>query len=124
MTDEFNSIHHALERYFDIKVLSTGVYYVLKRNGLNRLPNGKVERSHKTDKQEFWQLIDYTDDIDIKAKLKEWEIYYNCHRPHRALAGKTQFEIPKEKHYHENFIDRSSFLKKTLAEELLLSEND
>ena len=33
--------------------------------------NGKVGRSHKTDKQEFWQLIDYTDDIDIKAKLKE-----------------------------------------------------
>ncbi len=59
--------------------------------------NGKVERSHKTDKQEFWQLIDYVDDIDIKAKLEEWEKYYNCHRPHMALNGKAPFEILKDK---------------------------
>lgn len=59
--------------------------------------NGKVERSHRTDKQEFWQLIDYTNDMDIKAKLKQWEVYYNCHRPHGALAGKTPFEVLKKK---------------------------
>lgn len=59
--------------------------------------NGKVERSHKTDATEFWQLIDYTDDIDIAAKLKEWENYYNYHRPHSALAGKTPFEILRQK---------------------------
>jgi transposase InsO family protein len=28
--------------------------------------NGKVERSHSTDKTEFYQLIKYTDDIDIR----------------------------------------------------------
>lgn len=34
--------------------------------------NGKVERSHKTDnKMEFYQLLDYTDDVDLKAKLAE-----------------------------------------------------
>ena len=59
--------------------------------------NGKVERSHKTDKQEFWQLVEYVDDIDIKAKLKEWEQYYNCHRPHTALAGRAPFEVLREK---------------------------
>ena len=59
--------------------------------------NGKVERSHKTDKREFWQLIDYTDDIDIKAKLKEWETYYNFYRPHGALSGKASFEVLREK---------------------------
>lgn len=59
--------------------------------------NGKVERSHKTDKQEFWQLVEYVDDIDIKAKLKEWEKYYNCHRPHTALAGRAPFEVLREK---------------------------
>lgn len=26
--------------------------------------NGKVERSHKTDKMEFYQLLTYTDDVD------------------------------------------------------------
>lgn len=59
--------------------------------------NGKVERSHRTDKQEFWQLVDYVDDIDIKAKLKEWEVYYNCHRPHAGLKGKAPFEVLREK---------------------------
>lgn len=59
--------------------------------------NGKVERSYKTDSTEFWQLIDYTDDIDISAKLKEWETYYNCHRPHSAHGRKTPFEILKQR---------------------------
>lgn len=42
--------------------------------------NGKVERSHKTDKMEFYQLLDYTDDVDLKAKLTEWEAFYNYAR--------------------------------------------
>lgn len=59
--------------------------------------NGKVERSHLTDKQEFYQLIEYTDDIDIGKKLAEWETFYNCHRPNAALKGKTPYEVLKEK---------------------------
>lgn len=59
--------------------------------------NGKVERSHKTDGQEFWQLVDYVDDVDIREKLKEWEVYYNCHRPHAALKGKAPFEVLRER---------------------------
>ena len=35
--------------------------------------NGKVERSHLTDKLEFYQLLDYTDDVDLRAKLAVWE---------------------------------------------------
>jgi len=31
--------------------------------------NGKVERSHLTDKKEFYQLLSYTDDIDLNKKL-------------------------------------------------------
>lgn len=37
--------------------------------------NGKVERSHLTDKQEFYQLIDYSDDVDLHEKLAEWEAF-------------------------------------------------
>lgn len=59
--------------------------------------NDKVERSHKTDKMEFYQLLDYTDDIDLKAKLAEWEAFYNYARPHTALIGKTPYERLKEK---------------------------
>ena len=58
--------------------------------------NGKVERSHRVDDQEFYQLLDQdgiTDDIHLfNEKLREWEDYYNHHRPHGALNGQTPFE--------------------------------
>ncbi len=58
--------------------------------------NGKVERSHRIDGQEFYQLLDQdgiTDDIHLfNTKLREWEDYYNYHRPHGALDGQTPYE--------------------------------
>ena len=39
--------------------------------------NGKVERSHRTDGEEFYQLLTYTDDVDLNKKLMEWENFYN-----------------------------------------------
>jgi len=58
--------------------------------------NGKVERSHRVDDQEFYQLLDrggVTDDIHLfNTKLREWEDYYNYHRPHGALDGQTPYE--------------------------------
>ena len=58
--------------------------------------NGKVERSHRVDDQEFYQLLDrdgITDDIRLfNDKLREWENYYNYHRPHGALDGQTPYE--------------------------------
>jgi transposase InsO family protein len=58
--------------------------------------NGKVERSHRVDDQEFYQLLDkngITDDIHLfNEKLREWEDYYNYHRPHGALSGQTPYE--------------------------------
>ena len=58
--------------------------------------NGKVERSHRVDDQEFYQLLDQdgiSDDIHVfNEKLREWEDYYNYHRPHGALGGQTPYE--------------------------------
>ena len=58
--------------------------------------NGKVERSHRIDDQEFYQLLDkdgITDDVHLfNEKLREWEDYYNYHRPHGALDGPTPYE--------------------------------
>jgi len=59
--------------------------------------NGKFERSHRTDKDEFYQLLTYTDDIDLNQKLKEWETFYNLNRPHGAFEGKTPYEVLKYK---------------------------
>lgn len=32
--------------------------------------NGKVERSHLTDEQEFYQLLSYKDDVDLEKKME------------------------------------------------------
>lgn len=58
--------------------------------------NDKVERSHRVDEQEFYQLLDKDgigDDIRLfNDKLREWEDYYDYHRPHGALDGQTPHE--------------------------------
>ena len=69
--------------------------YVVKPKDVWRQP--KVERSHRTDKQEFYQLLTYTGDVDLNAKLAEWERSYNYQRPHGAFRGKTPYEALREK---------------------------
>ncbi|MCX5831420.1 MAG: integrase core domain-containing protein, partial [Deltaproteobacteria bacterium] len=54
--------------------------------------NGKVERSHRTDQDEFYQLLTYTDDVDLNEKLATWENYYNLHRPHGGIKGQSPYE--------------------------------
>ena len=50
--------------------------------------NGKVERSHRVDDQES-----ISDNIQLfNEKLREWQNYYNYHRPHGALDGQTPYE--------------------------------
>jgi transposase InsO family protein len=57
--------------------------------------NGKDERSHRVDEQEFYQLLKdgISDNIHLfNDKLREWEDYYNYHRSHGALDGQTPYE--------------------------------
>jgi len=54
--------------------------------------NGKVERSHRIDQEEFYQLLTYTDDVDLNKKLETWEQFYNFDRPHGSFEGKTPYE--------------------------------
>ncbi|WP_211283580.1 integrase core domain-containing protein, partial [Mycobacterium triplex] len=54
-----------------------------------------IERSHRIDAEEFYRLIDgvVEDDTGLfNQKLKEWEDYYNYHRPHGGLHGQTPYE--------------------------------
>ncbi len=55
--------------------------------------NGKVERSHLTDKMEFYQLLEYKDDVDLHKKMSDWEQFYNFNRPYGAFKEKTPHEI-------------------------------
>ncbi len=59
--------------------------------------NGKVERSHRSDGQEFYQLLRYKGDVDLEDKLDQWEHFYNFHRPHGAFKGKTPVEALLER---------------------------
>jgi len=85
---EFQTTFHAHVEALDIR-------HVYIRPRTPHL-NGKVERSHRIDDQEFYQLLDkdgVTDDIHLfNEKLREWEDYYNYHRPHGALQGQTPYE--------------------------------
>ena len=56
-----------------------------------------MERSHRTDKQEFYQLLTYKDDVDLEQKLAKWENFYNYHRPHGAFAGKAPYQALRER---------------------------
>ena len=83
---------HEFQAQFHWFVLDQGINHVYIKPASPRL-NGKVERSHRTDQDEFYQLLEYTGDVDLNEKLKEWEGYYNLHRPHSAHAGYTPFEV-------------------------------
>ena len=79
--------------HWHLEALDIGHVYIRPRTPHS---NGKVERSHRVDDQEFYQLLDkegITDDIHLfNEKLREWEDYYNYHRPHGALDGQTPYE--------------------------------
>lgn len=52
--------------------------------------NGRVERSHRTHEEEFYQC--YDGDLTLSAlrpALRAWEDVYNTVRPHQALAYQT-----------------------------------
>jgi transposase InsO family protein len=87
---------HEFQAKFNWHVQDLGMEHVYIKPRTPRL-NGKVERSHLTDRLEFYQLLDYKDDVDLLKKLAEWEAFYNFHRPHSAHAGKTPYEMLKTK---------------------------
>lgn len=87
---------HEFQTKFHWHVEDQGIRHVYIKPASPNL-NGKVERSHLTDKLEFYQFLEYTDDVDLRAKLAAWEEFYNVHRPHGGLAGLTPYEILHER---------------------------
>ena len=87
---------HEFQALFHWHVADQGMEHVYIRPRTPQL-NGKVERSHRTDKDEFYQLLTYRDDVDLKKKLAIWERFYNDDRPHGAHKGKTPYEARREK---------------------------
>jgi transposase InsO family protein len=65
--------------------------------------NGKVERSHRTDEEEFYRRMTFRTAAELTVKLRRWEHEYNHRRPHLALAGKT----PAERFCELRIVDRN-----------------
>jgi transposase InsO family protein len=82
---------HEFQAQFHWHVEDKGMRHVYIKPQSPQL-NGKVERSHRTDQEEFYQLLTYTDDGDLNEKLAEWERFYNLDRPQGAFKGKTPYE--------------------------------
>jgi transposase InsO family protein len=82
---------HEFQAQFHWHVEDMGIRHVYIRPHSPEL-NGKVERSHRSDQEEFYQLLTYTDDVDLNKKLEEWEKFYNFDRPHCAFKGRTPYE--------------------------------
>ncbi len=89
---EFQSLFH-------YHLLDRGIGHDYIKPRTPRL-NGKVERSHRIDAEEFYQLLDgvVIDDTAVfNDKLREWEDFYNYHRPHGGLGGQTPYERLKQR---------------------------
>jgi len=82
---------HEFQALFHWHVEDKGIRHVYIKPRSPQL-NGKVERSHRSDQEEFYQLLTYTDDVDLNRRLEQWERFYNFDRPHGAFNGSTPYE--------------------------------
>jgi Integrase core domain len=83
---------------FHWHVLDKGAGHVYIKPRTPRL-NGKVERTHRIH-AEFYRLLDgvVVDNAKVfNDKLREWEDFYNYHRPHGGLGGQTPYERLKQR---------------------------
>ena len=81
--DPMNPRLHA----FDILCDKLGIIHYLIDPG-KPAQNGKVERSHRTDQEKFYDENEFTSFEDLKRKLRMWNIEYN-NTKHCGLNGKT-----------------------------------
>ncbi len=86
---------HEFRAQFHWHVEDLGIHHVCIKARTPQL-NGKVERSHQSNQDEFYQPLIYKDDVDLREKLPELEQFYNFSRPHGAHAGETHYEALRE----------------------------
>jgi len=56
--------------------------------------NAHVERSNRTHNEEFYEVYAASDQLPVlNQQLRQWEITYNCVRPHQSLAYLTPLEF-------------------------------
>jgi transposase InsO family protein len=78
-----------------LKMMEFGIKFRPNKPGSPHL-NGKVERSQKTDLEEFYAIADLSNFENLREELAQWQFFYNWQRPHGALKGKTPCDIVTE----------------------------
>jgi transposase InsO family protein len=68
------------------------------------LANGKVERSHRIDHEEFWSRHSFTSYDEAADALRGWERFYNVERFSLALRGRTPAEALAHRLGQEPFL--------------------
>lgn len=92
--------------------------------------NGKVERSHRSDQEAFYNYLKFKTFAELKTKMLKWNIRYN-NRPHASLRnreGKRVWWTPLEKRadlmklleekkdeYYVRFLKHSKTIKQLYA---------
>jgi transposase InsO family protein/transposase-like protein len=87
------------QQQFHWHLVDRGIQHVHIKPATPRL-NGKVERSHRIDADEFYRMLAgvVIDDTKLfNEKLQEWENFYNYNRPHGSLGGQTPYERLRQK---------------------------
>lgn len=88
-TDPLSPKLHA----FDVLCQEFGMPHYLIDPG-KPAQNGKVERSHRTDQQKFYDQLQFKSFEELKYKLRLWNMYYNDTK-HCGLDGKTPNQMLK-----------------------------
>lgn len=89
-------IGHKFQSQFHWHILEQGIDHVYIKPRTPRLI-GKDERSLLIDDWEFYQILEYKDDVDLCEKLEIWEDHYNFHRPHGPYKGNTLYKSLRER---------------------------
>ncbi len=88
-TDPMNPRLHS----FDEFCLRSGIEHYLIDPG-KPAQNGKVERSHRTDQEMFYDRNQFRSIKDLEEKIRSWNVEYN-NLEHCGLNGKTPNEMLK-----------------------------
>jgi len=83
---------------FTRECLKRGISHILSRPGTPR-HNCFVERSHRTDEEEFYRLLDLSslDNQKLQLEMAKWMFRYNFLRLHTSCKN-----MPPMKHYNSN----------------------
>ena len=76
---------------FDLTCQQLGITHYLIDPGKPQ-QNGRVERSHRTDREEFWNTIKFHSFSELQKKLATYTKWHNEEREHLGIDGLTPIE--------------------------------